>query len=168
MIAVPKDDLRLLLDLVSVGAVAVATIGFFFGAAFLLLSPPRPAAPPADPVSPIQALEAHEVPQPGNNDTAWGSLSAAPAEKVAASPTAGAPPNREAPALEATELEVALLPPAGITHQKKVGIGPRRRQGIGRHWAAFWRPDASAGPNPGGGFYGPPNINVGRINPPLR
>jgi hypothetical protein len=28
-----------------------------------------------------------------------------------------------------------------------------------------WRGDASAGPNPGGGFYGAPNINVGRINP---
>jgi hypothetical protein len=27
------------------------------------------------------------------------------------------------------------------------------------------RGDASAGPNPGGGFYGAPNINVGRINP---
>jgi hypothetical protein len=25
--------------------------------------------------------------------------------------------------------------------------------------------DASAGPNPGGGFYGAPNIDVGRINP---
>ena len=25
--------------------------------------------------------------------------------------------------------------------------------------------EASAGPNPGGGFYGAPNINVGRINP---
>jgi len=27
------------------------------------------------------------------------------------------------------------------------------------------RGDASAGPNPGGGFYGAPNINVGRVNP---
>jgi hypothetical protein len=27
------------------------------------------------------------------------------------------------------------------------------------------RGDASAGPNPGGGFYGAPNINIGRINP---
>ena len=25
--------------------------------------------------------------------------------------------------------------------------------------------DASAGPNPGGGFYGVPNIDIGRINP---
>ena len=27
------------------------------------------------------------------------------------------------------------------------------------------RPDANAGPNPGGGFYGAPNMNFGRINP---
>ena len=27
------------------------------------------------------------------------------------------------------------------------------------------RGDASAGPNPGGGFYDGPNSNVGRINP---
>jgi hypothetical protein len=27
------------------------------------------------------------------------------------------------------------------------------------------RSDASAGPNPGGGFYGAPNIDIGRINP---
>src|SRR5205814_1652690 len=27
------------------------------------------------------------------------------------------------------------------------------------------RDDASAGPNPGGGFYGAPNIDIGRINP---
>jgi hypothetical protein len=27
------------------------------------------------------------------------------------------------------------------------------------------RGNANAGPNPGGGFYGAPNINVGRINP---
>ena len=27
------------------------------------------------------------------------------------------------------------------------------------------RGDASAGPNPGGGFYGAPNMNFGRINP---
>jgi hypothetical protein len=27
------------------------------------------------------------------------------------------------------------------------------------------RGDASAGPNPGGGFYSAPNIDIGRINP---
>ena len=29
----------------------------------------------------------------------------------------------------------------------------------------LFREDASAGPNPGGGFYGAPNIDIGRINP---
>jgi hypothetical protein len=28
-----------------------------------------------------------------------------------------------------------------------------------------FRGDADVGPNPGGGFYGAPNINVGRVNP---
>ena len=28
-----------------------------------------------------------------------------------------------------------------------------------------FRGNASAGPNPGGGFYGAPNIDIGRINP---
>jgi hypothetical protein len=31
--------------------------------------------------------------------------------------------------------------------------------------AGSLRGDASAGPNPGGGFYGAPNIDIGRINP---
>ena len=30
---------------------------------------------------------------------------------------------------------------------------------------ALLRGDASAGPNPGGEFYGAPNIDIGRINP---
>jgi hypothetical protein len=28
-----------------------------------------------------------------------------------------------------------------------------------------FRGDATAGPNPGGGFYGAPKLNAGRINP---
>jgi hypothetical protein len=33
--------------------------------------------------------------------------------------------------------------------------------------AALWQfhGDADAGPNPGGGYYGEPNINVGRVKP---
>jgi hypothetical protein len=31
--------------------------------------------------------------------------------------------------------------------------------------AGSLRGNARAGPNPGGGFYGAPNIDVGRINP---
>ena len=168
MMAMPKDESRPLPYLVTVGAVAAGTVAVFFGIGFLWLVPPHPAAAPGaaapeDPVSRAQALEAHEVPPPGNNDTAWGSLSAPPADKVTSSPTPSAPSNREAPALETT-----LVPPAGITHAKRVRVGRHRHQGTGRHWVALWRPDASAGPNPGGGFYGPPNINIGRINPLVR
>jgi len=57
------------------------------------------------------------------------------------------------------------IPPTGITHPKRVGVGRHRHEGTGRHWAVVWRPYASIGPNPGGGFYGAPNINIGRINP---
>jgi hypothetical protein len=34
-----------------------------------------------------------------------------------------------------------------------------------RRMRGLLKGDASAGPNPGGGFYGGPNLNVGRINP---
>ena len=165
MMAVPKDESRPLPYLVTVGAVAAATVAVFFGIGFLWLAPPHPAAAPADPVSRAQALEAHEVPPLADNDTAWGSSSAPPAGKVTASTTPSAPSNRDAPVLDATGFETARVPPAGITHAKKVRVGRRRHQGTERHWVALWRPDASAGPNPGGGFYGPPNINVGHINP---
>ena len=164
MTTVPKNDFRLLLHLVSLGAVGAATVGVFFGAGFLLLPPPNPATPSADPVPPAQVLEAHEVPLPGNNDTMWGSSPAASVDMVAASPTLAAPPNREALALESPAIET-LIPPAGITHGKRVEVGRHRHRGARRHWAALWRPDAHAGPHPGGGFYGPPNINVGYINP---
>jgi hypothetical protein len=165
MITLPKDDFRLPLDLVFVGAVATATIGLFFGAAFLLLAPPHLAAPPADSVSAVQTLAPHEVPPPGQDATARGSPLTPFADNVAAIRTVAAPANRESAALPATALETALVPPAKITHRKKVWVSRRRDQGTRRHWTGLWRPHASAGPNPGGGFYGPPNINVGRINP---
>jgi hypothetical protein len=166
MIAVPKDESRPLLYLVVVGAVAAAAVAIFFGIGFLLLAPPYPASPSADPGLQAQALEAHEVVPPwANNDSAWGSSSAPAAEKVAANPTHGAPPNREAPELAATGIDTALIPPAGLTHTKRVRVGQHRHKLTGRHWGALWRSDARAGPLPGGGFYGPPNVNIGYINP---
>ena len=147
MMAVPKDESRPLPYLVTVGAVAAATVAVFFGIGFLWLAPPHHATPPADPVSRAQALEANEVPPLADNDMAWGSSSAPPAGKVMASTTPSAPSNREAPVLDATGFETARVPPAGITHAKKVPVGRRRHQGTERHWVAIWRPDASAGPN---------------------
>jgi hypothetical protein len=61
-----------------------------------------------------------------------------------------------------TAIETTSITPARITHAKKVRIFLYHRQD---RRAALWQPDANAGPNPGGGFYGPPNINVGYINP---
>jgi hypothetical protein len=165
MITVAKDDLRLLLDLVSVGVVATATIGFFFGAAYFLLVPARQAAPPADPIPAVQALQMKEVQPTGKDDTVSGPPWGIPADKVVASLTTDAPSNREAPLLGMTGRETTLVQPARTTHDRRVGVGRHRRQATTDRWTASWRPDASSGPNPGGGFYGPPNINIGHINP---
>jgi hypothetical protein len=164
MSAITKHDLAFSLYLVSLSAVVTATVCVFFGIGFLLLAPPNPAAPPAESVSPPLALQAQEVPPSANNDTVGGSSSAPPADKAAASRTLSAPSNRATPVLVATTMETAPIPRAGI-HSRRVRVGRHRQEATGRRWAALWRPDASAGPNPGGGFYGPPNINIGHINP---
>jgi hypothetical protein len=160
MTIVPEDDFRPLLHLVCLGAVGAATIGIFFGVGFLWLAPPRPAAPPADTVLPAQTFEPREVPSSADSDPAPGSSPGTPVATVAATTTPDTPSKGEAAAIETT-----LIPPAGITHKKRVHIRRHPHHATGRHWAASWRVDASSGPNPGGGFYGPPNVNVGYINP---
>ena len=97
----------------------------------------------------------------------------APLDNVAASPIPSTSPLSTASeslygkdaALGSTAIETTLIPPAGIARAKMVRIVQYHRRGTGRHWATLWRPDARAGPHPGGGFYGPPNVNVGYINP---
>ena len=49
MTTVPTEEAPSLLNLVTIGAVATATIVVFFGVGFLLLSLPNPATQPADP-----------------------------------------------------------------------------------------------------------------------
>jgi hypothetical protein len=175
MRAVTKHEFVFLLHLASLSVVAMAPVGVFFGVGFLLLAPPDRAASPAESASLPLALEAQEAPPPRNDEAGWGSTSALPADNVAASPllstlplsnaaTAG-PLNRKAPALESTAMKPALMPPAGITHAKRIGVERRRHQVTERPSAALWRPDARAGPLPGGGFYGSPNVNIGYINP---
>jgi len=164
MITAPQYDFRPLPYLVSLGVVGAATVGIFFGAGFLLLAPPLGVGSSADPVPPILALEAHEVPPPAINETASGSSMASAAEKTAASPMSGAPSNREASGFAATAIDTAFIPPTRSTHPKRVRVLRYQRQVPARHWAELWRPDARAGPNPGGGFYGPPNINVGYVD----
>jgi hypothetical protein len=176
MTIVPKDDFRPLLYLVPPGALAVAIAAVFFGIGYLWLTPPHPTEPPADLDAPAQALKVDEFPRPGDNNTAWGWSLEAPADKVAAIPvpsisplseatTTEPPSNREAPAVQSTAMQATLSPPAGITHSKRVRVVRYHRQVTERHGAAKWQPDARAGPLPGSGFYGPPNINVGYINP---
>jgi hypothetical protein len=165
MSAATKHDSVYLLHLVSLGAVAAATVGVFFGVGYSLIAPPHPAAPLKDPVPEAQALQVEELHSPENNDAAGGSLSAPSSHEVATSPMLSALSEQEPPALRSAETRTPLVTPAKITRAKKIVVHQRRHAATGRHWAVLWRPDASAGPNPGGGFYGPPNINIGHINP---
>jgi hypothetical protein len=163
MTTAPDDHFRPLPYLLSLGAIAAATAVVFFGVAFLWLTPPHPTEPPADVWVPAQALELQEVPPPANPDAAGGSSSAPLAD---ANPTPAAMSEQEQPAPEAIALETAFVPPARSTRARRVRIALYHRQvAPERHRAALWRLNAYPGPNPGGGFYGPPNVNVGYINP---
>jgi hypothetical protein len=51
----------------------------------------------------------------------------------------------------------------GACEQVRAGLG--RFGDAARRMRGPLTGDANAGPNPGGGFYGAPNLNVGRINP---
>ena len=185
MITVPTNNFRPLPHLVSLSAIGVAAGGILVGIGFLLLTHPQPTMPSA-PVPVAQTPEAHEVPPPGSNDAAQGSSPGLPANKVTARATPDAPSNRDVPAVHSTAMETALIPSVRVIHARRRG-GDRHRHNrmmvsrlpqteterslpgllpiTERNRARGWRPDASAGPNPGGGFYGAPNINVGRINP---
>jgi hypothetical protein len=186
MITVSKNNFRPLPRLLSLSAIGVATVGILLGIGFLLLTHPQPAMPSADPLPVAQTPGAHEVPPPGNNDAAQGSSPGLPADKVAASPAPDAPSNRAVLAVHSTAMKTALIPSARVIHAKRPGVDrhhhnrmmvsrlPRteaERPAPGllpiaeRNRATRWLPDASAGPNPGGGFYDASNINVGRINP---
>jgi hypothetical protein len=162
--AVSKNDFRSLLYLISVSVVGPTIVGVLLGVGFLWLTDSEQATPSANPVLSAQALEAHEIRPPGNDATAWDSSPELPGDMIA-SPIPDAPTDRQVTALRSTAMDTAVIPPAGVTRARRVRIDWHRHREIGKHWAVSWRPDASAGPNPGGGFYGAPNVNVGRINP---
>jgi hypothetical protein len=165
MTAAPDDHFRGLPRLLSIGAIGAATAVVFFGVAFLWLTPLHLTKPPADVDAPAQALEVQEVPPPANNDAVGTSSSAPTVDKAAASPTSAVASEPELPALTPTALETAF-PPARSARWTRVRVALYHRQvAPKRHGVAPWRPDARAGPNPGGGFYGPPNVNIGYINP---
>jgi hypothetical protein len=163
--ALLRNESQALLHLVTVGGVAAATITVFFGIGFLWLAPPHAITAPRDTAAPAQVLEAHEVPLLSNNDTTLGPSAAPPADNVPANPRATAPSNPRVLALTSTAIEMPIIARAGRTHAKWVRVGRHGRGRTTRGWLVGWRSDASAGPNPGGGFYGPPNFNVGYINP---
>jgi hypothetical protein len=165
MTTAPDHHFRTLPYLLTMGAIGAATAAVFLGIAFLWLAPPHPTEPRADVDAPAQALEVQEIPPPANNDAAGGSSSAPLADK-AANPTPAAMSGQEQPALKATALQTAFVPPARSARARRVRITLYHRQVAPEtHRAALGRLNAYPGSNPGGGFYGPPNFNVGYINP---
>ena len=145
-------------------AVASALALAFFGVGFLLLSLPYPATQPADPAPASEALEAHQAPLPANNDTPPSAAAALPANNVAAE-TSGVQSDPGAPASASIATTTARIPPARTNRAKRITVNRRRHGPTERRSMVVWRLNAYPGPNPGGGFYGPPNINVGQINP---
>ena len=99
MSAVIRRDFASLIHLVSLSAVAAATIGVFFGVGFLLIAPPHPAAPLKDPAPEAEAVQVEELRSPENNDAAGSSLSAPSPHEVAASPMLSALSEQEPPLL---------------------------------------------------------------------
>jgi hypothetical protein len=183
MTTVPEDEFRPLPHLVALGAAGVAVVGVFFGVGLLLLSPRHQTAPSADQGLHTQALETYDAaadpgPQPEALEAHGVPLDPAlqaqalEAHQIASLPNeiasgTSSPPHterayREAFASGQTAMQTKVVPPAGMKRRRIVRY---HRQITTRQWSALWRPDAHAGPNPGGGFYGPPNMNVGYIDP---
>jgi hypothetical protein len=164
MTAAPTEEAPSLLNLVTIGAVATATIVVFFGVGFLLLSLPNPATQPPDPAPASETLEAQQAPLPANNDTPPSASAALPANNVAAG-ISGLQSDPEAPASASIAIATAIKTPARTTRTKRITISRRHYRPTVRRSMVVWHLNAYPGPNPGGGFYGPPNINVGQINP---
>jgi hypothetical protein len=180
MSAITRGDFRSVPYLLGLGGVTAATAAVFYVVAFLWLGLSHPAAPPGDPLPPTRTLEANEGQPPEAGNTARSLSAGGPVHDIA-TVTPAAPPNRYA--LAAAPIKKALSLPARKTHAKTTKIRRHRqyqmtitrlpqretaRSALGfvpTTRTAVWRPDASVGPNPGGGFYGPPNSEVGHINP---
>lgn len=161
MTTAADDHLRPLPYLVSLGVVGAATAAVFFGVAFLLFTPPPPAKPVNLEAS-TQAPDFQEVPSLASNDITQSVSSAPPAGEGFGSAMPLAPSHRQVSVLE----PMASVPTAANSYARRVrSVRHLRRVALIRDRAAVWRPDARAGPLPGCGFYGPPNINVGYINP---
>ena len=181
MSAITRDDFRSVPYLLGLGGVTAATVAVFYVVAFLWLGPSHPAAPPGDPLPPTRPLEGSEGQPPEAGNMARSLSAGDPAHDIAATLTPAASPNRHALTLAPTKK--ALSPRGRKTHAKTANVHRHRRHQmmvsrlprqettrsalgfVPTTQTAVWRPDASVGPNPGGGFYGPPNFEVGHINP---
>jgi hypothetical protein len=151
------------LHLVTIGAVAAATIMVFFGVGFLWLRAPDPVALPGDPAPAANSLEGDAAPPPATNDTALGW--SVPANNLASSGTPDAQPDREARSPESAMIATTITTLAKPSRTKTIVVTRHRHRPTVYRPMVSWRLNAYPGPNPGGGFYGPPNINVGQINP---
>jgi hypothetical protein len=167
MTTAPTEEAPSLPNLVTIGAVSTATIVVFFGVGFLLLSLPKPATQPADPAPSVKSSGSAlgSTYQPANNDTPPSASAALPANNVAAAETSSVQSDPEAPASASIVISTASITPARTTRAKRIIISRRRHGPTERRSMVVWRLNAYPGPNPGGGFYGAPNINVGQINP---
>jgi hypothetical protein len=164
MFVVPNNDFRAPFHVMALGAVAAATISVFFGIGFLWLAPPKPTLPSVFPDLPAQALEEHEVPP--TNHTMPGSSSAAPADNIAEQAASGAPSDQKMATAGSIAIATAITTSARIIHRKRVTARRHYRGKITvRNPVVSQSVHAYPGPNPGGGFYGPPNVNVGYITP---
>jgi hypothetical protein len=140
-----------LLYLSSLGVVATATTGVFFGIGFLLLAHPREEMtavfsaryngvevelPRSDlfPLPDTDALPATASAHLVAPVQALGASEAVPP----ASAIPGASSNREI----SPSAEAPLAPPAVTTQAKRAGVGRHRHEGTRRHWAAGSRPGA--------------------------
>ena len=126
MTTAPTEEAPSLLNLVTIGAVATATIVVFFGVGFLLLSHPNPSTQPSDPAPASEALEAHQAPLPANNDTPPSASAALPANNVAATETSGLQSDPEAPASASIATTTARIPPARTNRAKRITVNRRR------------------------------------------
>jgi hypothetical protein len=145
MRAVTKVDFRSLLFLISFSVVGAATVGVFIGVGFLWLTDPHPGTQSADPIRSYR----HKLWKRMRSGH-LGTTTRRGARRRDSLPTRW----RRAPR------PTAIQPRGGSVEvdTESVVIGTKEPGDI-------WPLDAGAGPNPGGGIYGAPNINIGRINP---
>src|SRR5215472_13270339 len=134
MTTAPDDHFRPLPHLLALGAAGAITAVVFFSVAYLWLIPPPATEAPPDPSPSTQVLEIQEMPPPASNDAVWGSSPTSAADEEA-SPMLAATPEQEQPALKAAAFENAFVPPARITHPKRVRVVRYQRQVTERHRA---------------------------------